>query len=913
MTVSLDTGGLLTAVFRFIRRTGVLLLLLDAILSLAALAAALLLLAALAKADDHTYLGGFSFDSENGYPAESPRFGGSYGSGFDLIWDGKPYGDAVFTLGWGYDTYIKTIADPGLPTGRRVRVTAAPADAMIYGGMAHSLTGGHLTAAGNLLVVAPGPGPPLLYDGHTTEGGPAGGAVYHAGGDDSSVAEALYNTLIVDNAGSSDDEYYGGLVEMLSPGKARAEGNTAVLLDVVEPAQPNVIATFPWAAGGLVDFIAEVPLSGEGVANNNTIHAERSKVFYLMGGNVTFSLSANAEQRLEASGNRVIAYDTEVKRHVYGGFLGYSTAGQAATRAERNTVTLMGATSVGSDVAGAVVSANEFDPGNLFLGNTLNVSLPGPEGIRVGGYVRNFQTVNFLLSPDRDASVPALRAGTAIILYEPDMDRVSPLRDPGSGAVRETGVGRIDMAQGAGGPPEPGDTYVLMEAGPAEPGPQEGILTSDGEPFAQETASGIYGGTLALTFALSADARTITATLQKVEPLAEKPDAGQPSAPEQGAGDGADGTGPAPGEGGTGASPGTGGTGASPGTGGIAPGTGGAVAAPGPWRPDPAIPAAALAAAAAAGPGSLAFLGQGLDLLSDSLLELIASEGRRADSSRGYPTACPRPGFTLSAGASGLRGHGRYRSGGYAGLFSLSCSRELGGGTSAIGVFLEGGEGRYRYAAAGPLPARDPVSVGGDLSYRAAGIFTRHDFPQIRPGHLYVQGAVMAGKARTTSERRDRPEPGASFTIGRRFTGGTLGAGFVAWLGWNDTLDISARYIRIRMRGGSFQTDAGDRIDLDDAVSSRVRAGLAWSRALTARAAMRLGIAADLEFLGRSRARSLGAELPSPSLRGVTGILEAGFDFKPEIGSPLTFYLSAQGFAGVRRGGTGRAGFSYSF
>jgi hypothetical protein len=108
-------------------------------------------------------------------------------------------------------------------------------------------------------------------------------------------------------------------------------------------------------------------------------------------------------------------------------------------------------------------------------------------------------------------------------------------------------------------------------------------------------------------------------------------------------------------------------------------------------------------------------------------------------------------------------------------------------------------------------------------------------------------------------------------------------------------------------------TRAGDRVDFSKGRSDRIRAGLAWSHETSARTAFRLGAAAEYEATGDSRAEVYGVEIPSPTLKGWTAHAEAGFDFKPRIGSPFTISLTARGFAGVRRGGSGMLSVTYSF
>jgi hypothetical protein len=315
------------------------------------------------------------------------------------------------------------------------------------------------------------------------------------------------------------------------------------------------------------------------------------------------------------------------------------------------------------------------------------------------------------------------------------------------------------------------------------------------------------------------------------------------------------------------------------------------------------------AAAAAAGPASLMFRGQGLDLLSDSTTELLASQGQRADSWRGMPPACPRPGVSIAAGVTGRRKGGTLDSRWQAALFSMTCATEAWGGYFLFGGFLEAGEGRYRYDT--DAPQGTPDTMRGKISYRSGGLFARYDFKEFRQGHFYLQAAALTGQAETTFGGSAKGM--STYDMTRGFSAGSLTAGFVAWLGWHDTLDFSVRQSVSRMRPGAFVTASGDRVDFEPATSRRTRLSALWSREFSLRSAMRLGVSVDSETDGESRAYSLGTEIPTIPLKGATGTLEAGFDFRPNMGSPFSISLTAQAFTGARRGGSGELTLTYAF
>ncbi|MBO6235242.1 MAG: autotransporter outer membrane beta-barrel domain-containing protein, partial [Schwartzia sp.] len=72
------------------------------------------------------------------------------------------------------------------------------------------------------------------------------------------------------------------------------------------------------------------------------------------------------------------------------------------------------------------------------------------------------------------------------------------------------------------------------------------------------------------------------------------------------------------------------------------------------------------------------------------------------------------------------------------------------------------------------------------------------------------------------------------------------------------------------------------------------------------------GLAYQYEFGGEARAHYNGTATPSPSVKGSSGMLELGWQVKPEDG-PLTLDLGVTGWAGKQRGGSVQLGATWSF
>ncbi|MDR1080812.1 MAG: hypothetical protein LBQ79_07575 [Deltaproteobacteria bacterium] len=875
MTASLNYAGFWSAVFRFFKSTGVLLLV-DAVLSMTALAAVLLLLATLARADVGAYGGTFTFDASSGYPDLAPAFGGSFGSdeNYHLIWNGegklpvnevailgnKP-GPVLFLESSGSDT--RTLMTGDMRYGDPESPFYRNSSYQPYGGFIADHDGGRISSERNLLVIA-SPGK------ETINGGRAGAAgyaeVWWGSVEKGSSAVTRLNTLVVQNAEflANGNMMSGGASSLSFAGTGISELNTGVFLNII--VDENLLtSTTTHVSGGRVIFgnnmlteeNSKFDTNGTGKANRNLLWVEDSQLFNAYGGTVMFMVNSHLGMNHtgDASYNSVVLIDTEVKKNLFGGFVQSSMSENSLYTATYNTVTLVGETSVAGDLRGGHINTLSPVLREHVEGNVLNVVLPPDGGMYVGGRLGNFETINFVLRTDAPEGAAALRINQAAVLYETGRDQKTPLSGAAGEPPRITRIGTVNFIPSADGKgPREGAEYVLIDVTGEGGDGFSGIMTPDSFEavdapmlmgaaeasggFTQTKAKGYMGDALDVDLDITATSTRISSIVTAVR------------------------------------------------------------AAP------------AVTAAAAAAHGSLSFIGIGLDLLSDSIIDLVASEGQRADSASGYDPSCARPGFTMSYGSAGWDRGGRFDSTGYSGLFSVSCSREAWDGILAAGAFLEGGEGEYTYSVS--PDGEDTVSLGGDISYKAAGIFARYDFPHFREGHFYIQAAALTGKSETLIEDRDAGFGNGS-RMSRDFSAGSFSAGFIAWLGHYDTLDVSVKYIMLRMHGGSLFTPAGDKVDFSTGRSSRVRAGAAWSHELTARTAFHVGLAADFETAGRSRAYTYGVEIPSPSLKGVTGRLEAGFNFKPRIGSPWTVSITGLGYAGIKRGGSASVNFSYSF
>jgi len=115
------------------------------------------------------------------------------------------------------------------------------------------------------------------------------------------------------------------------------------------------------------------------------------------------------------------------------------------------------------------------------------------------------------------------------------------------------------------------------------------------------------------------------------------------------------------------------------------------------------------------------------------------------------------------------------------------------------------------------------------------------------------------------------------------------------------SLDVYGKYYFQHLTGGTVNI-AGDLIQFSGINSNRFRWGGRANRAVNRYLNGYLGAAWEHEFSGTARATIYEYTLGSPSLRGDTGIGEAGLTWKRTPTMPLHIDLGVQGYTGKREG-----------
>jgi outer membrane autotransporter protein len=245
-------------------------------------------------------------------------------------------------------------------------------------------------------------------------------------------------------------------------------------------------------------------------------------------------------------------------------------------------------------------------------------------------------------------------------------------------------------------------------------------------------------------------------------------------------------------------------------------------------------------------------------------------------------------------------------------LMGLAWRAPIAGKSSLVaGAFLEAGWGEYD--SRNSFTNAPNVKGKGDTEYYGAGFLGRYELP-VGPGGVYGEASLHAGQAKTDFRSDDIVSGSgrASYDSDAMYYGAHLGGGYV----WNITkkasLDVSTKYIWLRLDDDTV-TVPGGRIKFKAADSHRWQTGGKFSYAVNDYVTPYAGAYFDYEFDGEAKATANGTRIDEPDLKGATGIGEVGLILRPAPRLPLSLDLGVQGYVGQREGVTGSLRVKYEF
>ena len=309
------------------------------------------------------------------------------------------------------------------------------------------------------------------------------------------------------------------------------------------------------------------------------------------------------------------------------------------------------------------------------------------------------------------------------------------------------------------------------------------------------------------------------------------------------------------------------------------------------------------------------FVNAGADMLASqgfaqaaNAVALEAAEKANANEQGATGTPAPNAFTPFAAfGGSSMRAEsGSYVNTKGFGL-NIGFARELSNaqGKLLFGPMVEYGGGSY------DSHLDDGTRGDGKAHYFGVGVMAR----QVNHDGFYYEGSLRGGRVTSDYDGNLDGVGKVDYDSSSSYFAAHLGAGKAFDLGKGNTLDGYFKYFYSHQAGDDTTVHiAGmddERGHFDAVDSHRIRIGARLTHKINERNSFYGGLAYQYEFNGDARATFSGNGVPSPSLKGSSGMLELGWQVKP--GGPLTLDLGVTGWAGKQRGGSVQLGATWAF
>ena len=200
----------------------------------------------------------------------------------------------------------------------------------------------------------------------------------------------------------------------------------------------------------------------------------------------------------------------------------------------------------------------------------------------------------------------------------------------------------------------------------------------------------------------------------------------------------------------------------------------------------------------------------------------------------------------------------------------------------------------------------------GGAHYFGIGVMAR----QVNHDGFYYEGSLRGGRV-TSDYKADLDGVGrVDYDSASNYFAAHLGVGKAFNIGSGNTLDGYLKYFYSHQAGDTTTIHiagmAEETGDFDAVDSNRIRIGARLTHKINEMNSLYGGLAYQYEFGGEARAHFNGNGVPSPSLKGSSGMLELGWQVNPGEG-PMTLDLGVTGWAGKQRGGSVQLGATWSF
>lgn len=256
----------------------------------------------------------------------------------------------------------------------------------------------------------------------------------------------------------------------------------------------------------------------------------------------------------------------------------------------------------------------------------------------------------------------------------------------------------------------------------------------------------------------------------------------------------------------------------------------------------------------------------------------------------------------------------RYKSGSYADVHGFNMALGVGkavannSGKLTFGSFVEYGRGSYS------SHLDNGVRGDGTTRYCGVGVLVRQD----NDSGVYYEGSLRYGRMDADYASNDMGAAGirSCYETSSAYYGAHLALGKITKLNDKTYADIYTKLMYNHQNGDSVALSGeglGEVYDFDSVDSTRVRAGIRLSREYKAGNTAYAGVAYEHEFDSEARASVKGFSTSSPSIKGSSGMFEAGYIWQPKGANDPAVDIGLQGWGGKKQGLTANVNFVWKF
>ena len=243
------------------------------------------------------------------------------------------------------------------------------------------------------------------------------------------------------------------------------------------------------------------------------------------------------------------------------------------------------------------------------------------------------------------------------------------------------------------------------------------------------------------------------------------------------------------------------------------------------------------------------------------------------------------------------------------GNYDLGIARTLeqGHGNLYIAPIIQYGHGNYDVHTA------DNVNGSGNTKFLMGGIIAR----KMNNSGFYYEGSFRAGRTENDFASNDFNANGSkvrvTYDTSMPIFAGHLKLGNAKRIDRNNLLDAYASYFFTRQNGTGVDLSTGEHYDFSSANDHRIKIGYRLTTRTSHISRVYTGLAYQYESSSDSVATYAGYETPATSDKGSSGMIELGWQIKPNKKIPLMLDMNITGWFGHQQGLTATAKFKKAF